>query len=77
MGETVNEKDFKACLVKLRNLRLWSVQNNIDPWAFRQTLLIALEMDTKAALDRGISPINLQNFDLIVKKDIQSWMKQL
>jgi len=77
MEETVNAKDFEACLLKLRSLRLWAVQSNIDPWAFRQMLIIALEMDTKVALDRGIKPTNLQNFDLIVKKDIKSWMTQL
>jgi len=77
MVETVSEKDFKECLIKLRALRFWAVHNRIDPWAFRQMLLIALEMDTKAALERGISPIDLQNFDSFVKKDIQSWMKQL
>jgi len=74
MAETVSEKDLKACLVQLRNLRLWSVIRQVDPWAFRQMLLIALEMDTKAAIDRGISSINLQNFDAFVKKDIKSWM---
>jgi len=77
MVGTVNEKDFKACLLKLRSLRLWAVQNNIDPWAFRQMLLIALEMDTKVALERGIKPSDLQNFDSIAKEDIQSWMAQL
>jgi len=77
MERSVNEKDFKACLLKLRDLRLWAVQNNIDPWSFRQMLLIALEMDTKVALDRGISLVDLQNFDSIAKKDIQSWMQNL
>jgi len=77
MERSVNEKDFKACLLKLRDLRLWAVQNNIDPWSFRQMLLIALEMDTKAALDRGISLVDLQNFDSIAKKDIQLWMQNL
>jgi len=77
LPETVSERDFEACLVKLRDLRLWGVQNNIDPWAFRQMLLIALEMDTRAALDRGISLIDLQKFDSIAKKDIQLWMQKL
>jgi len=77
MGEPVSEKDFKACLVKLRSLRLWAVQNKIDPWAFRQMLLIALEMDTKVAMDKGIKPIDLQKFDTVARKDVQLWMQNL
>jgi len=77
MIATVNEKDFKECLLKLRNLRLWAVQNSIDPWAFRQMLLIALEMDTKAAVDKGIKPIDLQKFDTVARKDVQLWMQNL
>jgi len=77
MVETVSEKDFEQCLLKLRSLRLWAVQNKIDPWAFRQMLVIALEVDTKVALDRGIKPSDLDHFDSFVKKDIKSWMAQL
>jgi len=77
MAKTVNKQHYKACLLKLRDLRLWAVQGDIDPWAFRQMLLIALEMDTKAALERGVKSIDLLNFDSIVKKNIQLWMLNL
>jgi hypothetical protein len=70
----VNKEHLKACLLKLRDLRLWAVTNNIDPWAVRQTLVIALEIDTKAALDRGIKREDLENFDKLVKEDVQKWM---
>jgi len=73
---TVTEKELQACLAKLRDLRLWCVMNKIDPWAFRQMLLIALEMDTKAALERGVKTIDLDKFDAFVKKDIKSWMTE-
>jgi len=61
-------------MLKLRDLRLWAVINDIDPWAVRQMLVIALEMDTKAALDRGIKREDLENFDKLVKEDVQKWM---
>jgi len=77
MAEPISEKDFKECLVKMGDLRLWAVQSKIDPWAFRQMLLIALEMDTKAAVDKGIKPIDLQKFDTVARKDVQLWMQNL
>ena len=77
MVKTVCEEDFKTCLVKLRNLRLWAFQNNIDPWAFRQMLLIALTMDTEAAIERGVNPEDLQKFDSTAKEDIKTWIQRL
>jgi len=74
---SVDEKHFTECLIKLRDLRLWAVINKIDPWAFRQTLIIALEMDTKVALERGIKQCDLQKFDFTAKKDAQLWVELL
>jgi len=74
--ETVKEKDLEAVLKWVRDLRKFCVLHNIDPWATRQALIMALEMDTRVALDRGIPKEHLDQFDGIVKADIQKWMER-
>jgi hypothetical protein len=69
----VDEKQLEACLIRLRDFRAWAVINKIDPWAVRQALVMTLEIDTKATLDRGIKPEVLKNFDNLVKVDTQKW----
>jgi hypothetical protein len=71
-----SEDEVLAVLVKIRDLRLWTLQVGIDPWATRQALLIMLELDTTAALERGVEAQNLVNFDTSVKQDIQSWISK-
>ena len=63
MTGTVREEDLMPILTRLRDLRRYAVMHNIDPWAFRQALLLALELDTQAALLRGISRRDLAAFD--------------
>lgn len=40
----------------------------------RQGLLIALELDTAAALERGVPRQNLEKFDQVAKADTQAWI---
>jgi len=73
---TVSEDELVQVLCWVRNLRKWAVRTQIDPWAIRQGLVMALEMDTAAALKRGIKPEDLQNFDQVVRQDIKAWIKE-
>jgi len=69
MGKVVavSERDLFRVLKKFRDLRAWAVRARIDPWAFRQGLLLGLHLDTRAALERGIPRENLQAFDDLVE----------
>jgi hypothetical protein len=72
---TVPLEDFEDVMVKIRDLRLWATRRRLDPWAFRQALIVALEIDTQAALDHGISRDQLANFDRVAREDIRGWLK--
>ena len=37
--KTVSEKDFYLVLERLRDVRKWAVERDIDPWAFRQAMI--------------------------------------
>jgi len=69
-------RDFIAVMTKLKDLQEFCVRNNIDPWATRQVLTIALEMDTAAALARGIRREDLESFDQVVKRDAREWIRE-
>jgi hypothetical protein len=71
----VREEDLKWALGRLRDLRAHAIRRGIDPWAIRQALLIAIEFDTQAALERGISLEELYTFDQIVKRDTGLWIQ--
>jgi len=66
---TVKERDLLQVLKWLRDLRLMAVKKRIDPWAFRQGLLMILHLDTLAALDRGVSHEDLRVFDCLVEEN--------
>jgi len=74
MTEGVPEQDLMRVLVKVRDLRAYAVRGGLDPWAVRQGLLIALELDTAAALERGVPRQNLEKFDQVAKADTQAWI---
>jgi len=71
MSKGVSSQDLLKVLVKVRDLRAYAVRKNLDPWAVRQGLLIALEIDTLAALRRGVPRENLVIFDMAAKENIQ------
>lgn len=72
---TVEEKDLVSVMLKVRDLRAWALRFGINPWALRQGLVMALEMDTAAAIERGIPKDDLDNFDKLTRVDINSWIK--
>jgi len=65
----VREKDLLRVMEKFRDLRAWAVRVKMDPWAFRQGLLLGLHIDTRAALERGVSREDLQAFDCLVAEN--------
>lgn len=65
MGVTVKKKDLLQVLAWLRDLRARAIKKRIDPWAVRQGLLLILQLDTRAALARGVPTEALQKFDLL------------
>jgi len=72
--EEVSELDLVKVLEWIKGLREWAVRNDIDPWAVRQGLIIALEMDTYLILDRGIPLEHLKNFDKKTSYDAKMWI---
>ena len=76
MTHTVSEKDLKRCLLKIRNMRLWAAKHKVNPWAFRQALLIAVTIDTQAAYTQSIPPENLERFDKQVALDMEPWINK-
>jgi len=74
---TISTRDFQRVLVKLRDLRAWSVKRNIDPWAFRQALITVLELDTAVALERGVPRENLDKFDVGGREEAQKFVRGL
>lgn len=73
----VNEKELAKVLLQIMRLRRWVLQNEIDPWAARQGLIICLELDRKAALDIGVPKDNLIQFDVLAQSYAQSYIKRI
>lgn len=74
---TVSEKDLFQVLRRLRDVRAWSVRVDMDPWAFRQALLLVTHIDTACALERGVSREHLESFDAFVAEEAQEWVRGL
>jgi len=70
----VSEEDLRLVMEKIRDLRKWALSWEIDPWAMRQGLIIALELDTGAALERGVSSLDLEQFDKKIRADIKIYI---
>jgi len=75
-SSTIPEKDLTGCMKWIRDMREWAFRNGINPFALRQAIIMALEMDTDAALARGIRPEALKAFDDEVIKDAKEWIRQ-
>ena len=73
---TVSERDLVEVLRRLRDVRAWSVRRRIDPWAFRQALLLVLHIDTACALERGVSREHLASFDGFVAGEAREWVRR-
>jgi len=73
----VDEKQLLSVLERIRDLRRWVLDNQIDPWAMRQGLVIALALDTKSALARGIKALALADFDEAIYRDMRKWGREM
>lgn len=71
-----DEEDLLYILKNLRDLRAWAYHTKVDPWVFRQGLIMVLEMDTDAALKRGVSEKDLQLFDKGAKSEARRWISK-
>jgi hypothetical protein len=69
-------KDLAEVLNGLRNLRWRALQERLNPWAFRQALLIVEEIDKRGALERGVSLSDLTKFDATVREDANRWVRE-
>ena len=71
-GVTVREQDLLQVLKWFRDLRIRALKKRIDPWAFRQGILLILQLDTQAALERGVTLEALQKFDRLTWADAEN-----
>jgi len=71
----VREGDLINMMRRMRDLRRWAHEHQMDPWAVRQALVIALALDTAAALKYGVSSENLEAFDREIRDDVQGWVE--
>jgi len=72
---TIDKKELLEVLGRLRDVRALHVRREGDPWAFRQALIIVLELDTAAAHQRGVTPRDLSRFDATVREGAQTWVR--
>lgn len=72
----VPDKDLAEVLGWLRELRLRAFQGSLDPWAFRQALIIVLELDRVGALEKGVKLGDLNRFDAKAWEDASRWAKE-
>jgi len=73
-GRTVTTSQFLEAMKALREARARHVQRTGDPWAMRQALITVLELDTRAALDHGVSMKDLDRFDAGARKFALEWL---
>lgn len=69
--EHKDRNDLTEALAFLREIRAMAVQMDWDPWLTRQALVMALEFDTLAALEKGVTQQQLDNFDAPVKVNVR------
>lgn len=71
----VPERELFEVLKRLRDVRAWAARRRLDPWAFRQAMLIVLELDTIVALESGRTPEELAKFDDVARADAREWVR--
>jgi len=74
--KNVSEKELFEVLKRLRDVRARHVRRKGDPWAFRQALVMVVELDTAAALERGVDIRVLNSFDVTVRADARAWVRR-
>ena len=75
--KTVPERDFYLVLEKLRDVRNLAVERDINPWAFRQAMITVLELDTVTAVERGVKPEKLDEFDAVAGEEAREFVRRL
>jgi len=72
--DVVSEDELIQALQFIKEMRLYALNMNMEPWSIRQALILALEMDTTAAIERGVPKKKLEQFDSEVRRDFKSWV---
>jgi dTDP-4-dehydrorhamnose reductase len=70
-----NEEDIVQALQFMKELRLYAINMDMEPWSLRQALILTLEMDTIAMLEKGIPQKNIDQFDDEIRRDLKSWLQ--
>ncbi len=73
---TVDSDDLRWIVLGICALRAQAVVQGRDPWAVRQGLVLALALDTEAALEKGVPKAKLAEFDIAVKLNVGELVKQ-
>jgi len=73
---TVSDWELVGVLKRLRDTRRWAVRADVNPWAYRQAIIFILELDTAAALERGVSKEHLESFDSRAQEDARSFLRE-
>lgn len=76
MSATVKKEALIEVLAGFRDVRLRNVRRGRGPWAFRQALIMVLELDTATALKRGVEASTLEAFDATVRADSREWVRR-
>jgi len=74
---TMSESEVREVVDELIDLMISMMRGGINPGAIRAGLIIALEIDTMAALKAGSPPELLAGFDSRVKKAAKEWLKRI
>ena len=74
---TLSTEELLQVLKKIRNLRAWAVREKVNAWAVRQALIITLELDRLAAIERGVRPKDLSNFDAKARSGAHLFIRAL
>lgn len=67
-------QQLNSLLEKMKEMRKWAIENNVDPFVFRQALITALTLDTFVALKSGVPLEKLMAFDRKVTLDIKNFI---
>jgi len=68
---SVSEELLRDVLLTIKEWREKCTRMKLDPWAVRQGLLIALELDAEGMLLKGVPKAHLDFFDAEVRQDFR------
>jgi len=74
---SVEVDQLRRVFDRILKIRRWVLREGINSFAFRQALVMALEIDTIASLEQGIDPFELWEFDQVsrevVRREVERW----